>query len=110
MGLLSLIPLPWKIGGIVFLVLALFGSYEGWAWHERSLGAAGVVAADAKELSGQKAKDDALSTKESAATKAKTDALDAVAKPAEDKIKTDTPDQADRDAACAIRKMEGGKC
>lgn len=110
-ALFGLIPLPWKIGGMVFLALAAFGAYEGWAYHERSLGAAGVTAADKKELDAQQGKDDILSTKEVEATRAKTNALDAVAKPAEDKIKADTPDQADADAAKAVACMlDKSKC
>lgn len=109
-ALLALVPLPWKIGGAIGLIVVLAGAYFGWQAHERSLGAAKVIAADTKAVTDQQAKDAALSAKETAATKAKTDALDAIAKPAEDKIKADTDDQADKDAACAIRKMEGAKC
>lgn len=110
MSLLSLIPLPWKIGAAIGLVVALAGAYFGWAYHERSLGAAKVIAADQKAIDQRAAKDKVLSDKDLLKLKAATGAIDSVAEPAKDKIATDTPEQADKDAACAIRKMGGLPC
>ena len=59
--MLSLIPLTWKIGAGIGLLLALFGGYEAFVYHERALGAARVEAADAKALAKQLADDKALS-------------------------------------------------
>ena len=52
-----------KIGLGVAAFLLLFGAYEGWAYHERKLGEAAIVAKDAQALAEQKTKDAALSAK-----------------------------------------------
>lgn len=110
-ALLALVPLPWKLASGALVFLAIIGGYFGWQHHQRSIGAAGVIAADAKAVDDQKAKDKTLSDKEAADTKARTDALEAIAKPARDKIATDAPDQADLDAAKAVACMiDKSKC
>ncbi len=58
---MSLIPLPWKIAGIAFVVLVLAGAYFGWQYHEREIGRLEIVAKDAKALNDQKDKDAKLS-------------------------------------------------
>lgn len=58
---MSLIPLPWKIAGIAFLLLVAVGAYFGWQQHQREIGRLELVAKDAKELADQKVKDAKLS-------------------------------------------------
>ena len=55
--MLSLVPLPWKIGGLLLLVLMLAGTYAAWAAHERALGAAAVELANAKAVLAQREAD-----------------------------------------------------
>lgn len=107
-ALLALVPLPWKIGGIVFLALAAFGSYQGWAYHERTLGAAKVEAANAKAIVKQQEKDAKQSTALLVQLQAKVTALSDIAAKAGQKIDLEpvlpgSPQE--QDAAEAIRAM-----
>lgn len=48
--MLTLIPMAWKIGGIMFLVALLGGGYLAWSAHERAMGAAAVELANANAV------------------------------------------------------------
>ena len=54
---MSPIPLPWKIGAIVFLVVLLGGAYFAWAQHQQAIGAAKVELANAKAVIKQREED-----------------------------------------------------
>lgn len=109
-ALLKLVPLPWKIGGIVFLALTVFGSYQAWAYHERSLGAAKVEAANQRAIVTQQAKDAKQSAALLVQLQAKVTALSEIAAKAGQKIDLEpvlpgSPQE--QDAAEAIRAMLG---
>lgn len=108
MGLLALIPLPWKIGGIVFLALAAFGGYQGWAYHERTLGAAKVEAEDARAVAAKAKADAALSAKLAVTLQANLTKTQAAANAGNAKIELEPVEpgsQAEIDAAEAVRCM-----
>ncbi len=112
MDLLALIPLPWKIGGIVAIGLALFGGYEGWAYHERTLGAAKLEAANQKAIVAQQAKDAKLSTALLVKLQAENTQLQAIATKGIGKIDLEPVQPGspqEQDAAEAIRSMLGAK-
>jgi|GEM_PF-5567442 len=108
MNFLRLIPLPWKIGASIGLLIALWGGYEAWAYHERSLGAANLAAKNAQAIAKQQAEDAALNRKLAIALQARVTQLEAVATAAGQKIDQDPVEpgsQADVDAAAAVRCM-----
>lgn len=109
-ALLALVPLPWKIGAAVGLLLALVGGYEAWAWHERTLGAADLAAANAKAIVVQQAADAKTSAALLVKLQAQNTQLQAIATAAGQKIALDPVvpgSQAEQDAAEAIRAMLG---
>lgn len=111
-ALFSAIPLPWKIGGIVVLAVGIFGGYQGWAYHERTLGAAQVEAANQKAIVAQQAKDAKASAALLVQLQAKVTALSDIAAKAGQKIDLEPPapgSQQKTDAAEAIRAMLGAK-
>lgn len=111
-AILALIPLPWKLGAVAALLLSLFGGYEAWAYHERSLGAAKLEAANQKAIVDQQAKDAKQSAALLVQLQAKVTALSDIATKAGQKIDLEpvlpgSPQE--QDAAEAIRAMLGAK-
>ncbi len=82
----GLSPLALKAIGIAVAALILFGAYQAWAYHERKLGEAAIIAADAKAIADQKTKDAALSAKLATDLQAKLDAQQAIVAPIREKI------------------------
>lgn len=109
-ALLALVPLPWKIGAAVGLALALWGGYEAFVYHERSLGAAKLEAANAKAIVAQQAKDAKQSAALLVVLQARNTQLEAIATKAGAQIALEpvlpgSPQE--QDAAEAIRAMLG---
>src|SRR5436189_151148 len=73
------LPLAWKIGGIAILIVMLAGGYAAWTYHQREIGAAKVIAADAEAVARQKAKDAETSARLVNELEAKNRALEASA-------------------------------
>lgn len=111
-ALFAAIPLPWKLAGIGLIALSVFGAYEGWAYHERTLGAANLAAANAQKIIDQQAKDAKQSAALLVQLQAKVTALSDIATKAGQKIDLEPPapgSQQETDAAEAIRAMLGAK-
>lgn len=105
---MAAIPLVWKIGGIVALIALLIGGYEGWAYHERSLGAAELAAKNAQAIIKQKEAAAKLSASLLVKLQAEKTALQSVAEKAGAKIDLEPVVEgspAEQDAAAAVRCM-----
>lgn len=112
MNLLALIPLPWKIGGAIGLLVVIGGFVTGFIYHERSLGAAELEAANAKAIVAQQAKDAKQSAALLVQLQAKVTALSDIASKAGQKIDLEPVQPGspqEQDAAEAIRAMLGAK-
>ncbi len=110
---MSLIPLPWKIAGIAFVVLVLAGAYFGWQAHERALGAAAVELADAKAVAAQAVKDKAEATKLLVTLQANLTKMQATTNAGNAKIDLEPVvpgSAAEADAAAAIRCLLQKDC
>lgn len=95
--------LPYIIAAVV-----AFGLYEGWAYHERTLGAAEVNTSNLEALAAQNLKDAATNKKIAIELQAKLTKLQSVAQAAGTKIDADPVEpgsQADIDAAAAVNCM-----
>ena len=106
--LLKLIPMPWKIGAGIGLLLALWGGYEAWAYHEQSLGEAKLAAKNAQAIAKQQAEDAALNRKLAIQLQAQLAKTQAIAAAAGQKIDQDPVEEgspAEVDAAEAVRCM-----
>ncbi len=103
---MSMIPLPWKIGGIAFVLLVLAGAYFGWQAHERLLGAAAVELADAKAVAAQAVRDREAAAKLLVTLQANLTRMQAIASAGNAKIDLEPVvpgSPAEIDAAAAIR-------
>lgn len=95
--------LPYIIGAAL-----IFGGYEAWAYHERSLGAAKVEASNFAALAAQNLKDAATNQKLAVALQAKITQLEAIAAAGGAKIDLlpiEPGSPADEAAAATVRCM-----